>query len=48
MDLSQEQIEELEAVLERMTSLDPALLPEPAVELATLLNSILDHLEQDQ
>ncbi|MFQ5523180.1 MAG: hypothetical protein ACE5F5_06335 [Acidimicrobiia bacterium] len=45
MDLTQEQIEELEATLERLEELDPAALPEPARELADLLGRILDELE---
>lgn len=42
MDLTQEQIDKLEAALARLEELDPADLPEPAAELANLLGSILD------
>jgi hypothetical protein len=45
MDLTQGQIEELEAALEKLVALDPALLPEPAAELADLLSRLLDQLE---
>ena len=45
MDLTETQIEELEAALERLQNLDPANLPEPAAELAELLGRILDDLE---
>jgi predicted DNA-binding transcriptional regulator YafY len=45
MDLTQEQIEKLEAALARLEKLDPAELPEPAAELASLLGSILGESE---
>ncbi len=45
MNLSDAQIEELENALEQLEQLDPASLPEPAAELANLLNRILDELE---
>jgi hypothetical protein len=45
MDLSQEQVERLEAALARLAELDPSDLPEPAAELADLLGSILEELE---
>jgi len=45
MDLTQSQIEELEAALERLDDLDPASLPEPAQELAEILGRILDESE---
>lgn len=47
MDLNKQQIDELEAALERLNQLDPALLPDPAAELAELLGRILDNLEAD-
>ncbi len=47
MDLSQEQIEELEAALERLEALEPEALPEPARELAELLGRMLDELESN-
>lgn len=46
MDLTEDQIEELEAALERLRELDPADLPAPAAELAALLGSILGETEQ--
>lgn len=42
MDLTQEQIVELEAALTQLEQIDPAELPEPAANLATLLGRILD------
>lgn len=45
MDLSPQQIEEISQALEKLETLDPADLPEPAAELVTLLNSILEETE---
>jgi hypothetical protein len=45
MDLTQSQIEELEAALESLDELDPASLPKPAQELAAILGRILDESE---
>lgn len=45
MDLSQDQIDKLEAALARLEELDPAEVPEPAAELAELLGSILEESE---
>ena len=45
MDITEEQIEKLEAVLARLEELDPADVPEPAAELAALLGSILGESE---
>ncbi len=45
MDLTEAQIEQLEAALKQLDELDPASLPEPAAELASLLGQILDELE---
>ena len=45
MDLTQDQIDQLEAVLARLAEVDPAELPEPAAELANLLGSILEEQE---
>jgi hypothetical protein len=45
MDLTQDQIDKLEAALTRLEELDPAELPEPAAELAELLGSILEESE---
>lgn len=42
MDLTEGQIEKLEVALAKLESLDPADLPEPAAELAAILNSILE------
>ena len=47
MNLSQSQIDDLEAALERLEDVDPATLPEPAAELADLLSRILEELESD-
>jgi hypothetical protein len=46
MDLTPTQIEELETALEKLSTLDPALLPDPAVELAEVLSRILGELEE--
>jgi hypothetical protein len=45
MDLTPDQIDQLEAVLARLAEVDPAELPEPAAELANLLGSILEERE---
>lgn len=45
MDLTEEQIEKLEAALARLEELDPAEVPEPAAELANLLSSLLEESE---
>lgn len=45
MDLTDSQIEELEAALAKLESVDPADLPEPAAQLAALLNSILEEAD---
>ena len=45
MDITEEQIEKLEAVLSRLEELDPADVPGPAAELAALLGSILEESE---
>ena len=45
MDLTQEQVEKLEAALTRLEAVDPADVPEPAAELAALLGSILEESE---
>lgn len=45
MELTSEQIEELEKALEKMSGLDPAELPGPATELADLLSRLLEQLE---
>lgn len=45
MDISEEQLNELEEALQRLSELDPADLPEPASDLADLLSRILDETE---
>ena len=45
MDLTQDQVDQLEAVLARLAEIDPAELPKPAAELASLLGSILEEQE---
>ncbi len=45
MELSQDQIEQLEAALARLGEVDPANLPEPAADLADLLGAILEEDE---
>jgi hypothetical protein len=47
MDLTPEQIQEIEAKLAQLETLDPAELPEPAADLAALLGKILDESEED-
>ena len=42
MDLTPEQIDEIETMLEKLETLDPADLPEPAAELVELLSRILE------
>ena len=46
MDLSPDKIEEIERILQKLEELDPAELPEPAAELVTLLNEILEETEE--
>lgn len=45
MELSQSQVDEIERALQRLEEVDPADLPEPAAELADLLNRLLDGME---
>lgn len=47
MDLSPEEIDEIEEILGQLESLDPSELPEPATELVTLLSRILDEDESE-
>lgn len=42
MDLTPEQIAEIESKLQDLETLDPAELPQPAAELVTLLSQILE------
>lgn len=45
MELSETQIEDIEQALKQLEELDPAELPEPATQLAQILNQILEDLE---
>ncbi len=42
MDLTPEQIEEIESKLGELEALDPAELPQPAADLVAMLAKILD------
>jgi hypothetical protein len=46
MDLSPEQIEEINSALERLEAVDPADLPEPAADLVELLSRLLEDTDQ--
>ena len=48
MDLTPDQIEEIEAMIEKLETLDPAELPEPAAELVDLLSRILEAPEGEE
>jgi hypothetical protein len=45
MDLSPELVEELELALQRLETIDPADLPEPAADLVDLLSRILEETD---
>lgn len=47
MELSQSQVEEIEAALARLDEVDPVDLPEPAAELADIMNRLLDGMESN-
>lgn len=47
MELSPDQISEINEALERLQTLDPADLPEPAADLAALLSTLLAETEED-
>ena len=47
MELSQSQVEEIEAALARLEEVDPADLPEPAADLADMLSRLLDGMESN-
>jgi hypothetical protein len=47
MELSQSQVEEIEAALARLEQVDPADLPEPAADLADILSRLLDGMESN-
>ncbi len=44
--MSPDEIEEIEQALEKLETLDPAELPEPAAELVSLLNKLLEETEE--
>ena len=46
MDISAEQLSQIEDALAKLSELDPAALPEPAAELAELLGEILEATEE--
>ncbi|HEU4895922.1 MAG TPA: hypothetical protein VFT85_08800 [Acidimicrobiia bacterium] len=46
MDLSQDQIDEINLALERLEAVDPADLPEPAAELVELLSRLLEGTDE--
>jgi hypothetical protein len=45
MDIPDETISRIELKLKEIAELDPADLPDPAAELAKMLNEILDQLD---
>jgi len=45
MDLTPDQISQIEAVLIQLEDVDPAALPEPAALLVSLLSEILESTE---
>lgn len=45
MDLTESQITRIEELLALLDVIDPADLPEPAAELASLLSSLLEETE---
>lgn len=47
MDLTSQQLEEIEDKLAELEQLDPADLPEPAAELVAMLSRILDESDGD-
>jgi hypothetical protein len=46
MDLTPEQVTEINQALEKLETLDPADIPEPAAALVELLNTILEETEE--
>jgi hypothetical protein len=46
MQFSPEELEDLEAAIEEIRSLDPADVPEPAARLADMLSRLLDETEE--
>ncbi len=45
MDIPDETLSRIEKMLEEIADLDPADLPDPAAELAALLNDLLEDLD---
>lgn len=45
MELTPEQMREIEVKLEELQRLDPAMLPQPASELVAILDRLLDDAE---
>lgn len=46
MDLSPEQIDEINVALEKLETIDPADLPQPAAELVELLSRLLEDTDE--
>lgn len=46
MDLSPKQIAEINLALEKLETIDPADLPEPAAELVELLSRLLEDTDE--
>lgn len=46
MDLTPEQVRQIEEKLDELRRLDPAELPEPAAELAAILSGLLEETEE--
>ena len=46
MEIDESQIQAIEAALAKLEEMDPSELPEPAAELAEILGSLLEQLEQ--
>lgn len=46
MDLTPEEVEEIEAMLGQLETVDPADLPGPAAELVALLSRILEESDE--
>ena len=45
MDIPDETVDRIEEKLKEIADLDPAELPEPAAELAALLNDLLEEMD---
>lgn len=46
MEIDESQIQAIESALAKLEEMDPSELPEPAAELAEILGSLLEQLEQ--